>query len=116
MKLYYANTLKNLGHPYFVGVQFHPEYLSRPLEPSKPYLGLILAASGQLKPYLESGLCATGATKNVPKNKYLNITSAINIKKVPTMNKLSNLLHNGHAICNGWQQEPCSKGYLSSSL
>ncbi|TKA49326.1 CTP synthase, partial [Cryomyces minteri] len=26
-------------HPWFVGVQFHPEYLSRVLYPSKPYLG-----------------------------------------------------------------------------
>lgn len=31
-------------HPYFVAVQFHPEYLSRPLHPSPPYLGLIQAA------------------------------------------------------------------------
>lgn len=29
------------NHPYFVGVQFHPEYISRPLRPSAPYLGLI---------------------------------------------------------------------------
>ena len=28
-------------HPYFVGVQYHPEYISRPLKPSAPYLGLI---------------------------------------------------------------------------
>ena len=27
-------------HPWFVGVQFHPEYLSRVLAPSKPYLGV----------------------------------------------------------------------------
>jgi CTP synthase len=33
-------------HPYFVGVQFHPEYLSRVLEPSKPYLGLVAASAG----------------------------------------------------------------------
>ena len=31
-------------HPYFVGVQYHPEYLTRPLLPSPPYLGLILAS------------------------------------------------------------------------
>jgi len=31
-------------HPYFVGVQFHPEYLSRPFNPSPPYKGLICAA------------------------------------------------------------------------
>ncbi|CAJ0577531.1 unnamed protein product, partial [Mesorhabditis spiculigera] len=37
------------GHPYFVGAQFHPEYLSLPLMPSPPFLGLLLAASGQLE-------------------------------------------------------------------
>ena len=26
-------------HKWFVGVQYHPEYLSRVLKPSKPYLG-----------------------------------------------------------------------------
>lgn len=31
--------LELADHPYFVGVQYHPEYLSRVLEPSKPYLG-----------------------------------------------------------------------------
>ena len=41
------------GHPYFVSTQFHPEYLSRPLKPSPPFLGLILASSGCLEEYLE---------------------------------------------------------------
>ena len=31
------------GHPYYVAVQYHPEYISRPLSPSPPFLGLILA-------------------------------------------------------------------------
>lgn len=35
-------------HPYFVGTQYHPEYLSRVLEPSRPVLGLVAAASGCL--------------------------------------------------------------------
>ena len=35
-------------HPWYVGVQFHPEYLSRVLEPSKPYLGFVAASSGLL--------------------------------------------------------------------
>ncbi|KAF1986681.1 putative CTP synthase [Aulographum hederae CBS 113979] len=35
-------------HPYFVGVQFHPEYLSRVLNPSKPYLGFVAASAGCL--------------------------------------------------------------------
>ena len=40
-------------HPWFVGVQFHPEYLSRPLRPSKPYLGFVAAASGMLAELME---------------------------------------------------------------
>jgi CTP synthase len=36
-------------HPWFVGVQFHPEYLSRVLNPSKPYLGFVAASAGLLE-------------------------------------------------------------------
>ncbi|PSK51675.1 CTP synthase [Elsinoe australis] len=36
-------------HPWFVGVQYHPEYLSRVLGPSKPYLGFVAAAAGMLE-------------------------------------------------------------------
>lgn len=36
-------------HPWFVGVQFHPEYLSRVLHPSKPYLGFVAASAGMLE-------------------------------------------------------------------
>lgn len=35
-------------HPWFVGVQFHPEYLSRVLDPSRPYLGFVAASAGIL--------------------------------------------------------------------
>jgi len=35
-------------HPWFVGVQYHPEYLSRVLAPSKPYLGFVAASAGIL--------------------------------------------------------------------
>lgn len=35
-------------HPWFVGVQFHPEYLSRVLSPSKVFLGFFAAAAGCL--------------------------------------------------------------------
>lgn len=35
-------------HPWFVGVQFHPEYLSRVLSPSRPYLGFLAASAGVL--------------------------------------------------------------------
>lgn len=42
-------------HPYFVAVQYHPEYLSRPLSPSPPFLGLVLAAGNRLNSYLARG-------------------------------------------------------------
>ena len=40
------------GHPYYVGVQYHPEFKSRPLIPSPPFYGLLLAACGKLDSYL----------------------------------------------------------------
>ncbi|KAE9969900.1 CTP synthase [Venturia inaequalis] len=43
-------------HPWFVGVQFHPEYLSRVLDPSKPYLGFVAASSGCLAEITQSAL------------------------------------------------------------
>ncbi|KAG9448064.1 hypothetical protein H6P81_014192 [Aristolochia fimbriata] len=36
------------GHPYFVGVQFHPEFKSRPGKPSPLFLGLIAASCSQV--------------------------------------------------------------------
>ena len=36
-------------HPWYVGVQFHPEYLSRVLRPSKPFLGFVAASAGHLE-------------------------------------------------------------------
>jgi len=52
-------ALELTDHPFFTAVQFHPEYLSRPLRPSPPYLGLLMAASGQLDTYLTT----TGMSK-----------------------------------------------------
>uniref|UniRef100_A0A8C6YAV5 CTP synthase n=1 Tax=Naja naja TaxID=35670 RepID=A0A8C6YAV5_NAJNA len=42
-------------HPYFIGVQFHPEFSSRPMKPSPAYLGLLLAATESLSTYLQHG-------------------------------------------------------------
>lgn len=36
------------NHPYYVATQYHPEYLSRVLDPSRPILGLVAAACGKL--------------------------------------------------------------------
>ena len=33
-----------LDHPFFVGVQYHPELISRPLKPSPLFLGFIKAS------------------------------------------------------------------------
>lgn len=43
-------------HPYFVGVQYHPEYLARPTNPSAPFVGLILASCGKLDAYMNKTL------------------------------------------------------------
>ncbi|KAG1330320.1 CTP synthase [Cocos nucifera] len=57
------------SHPYFIGVQFHPEFKSRPGKPSAPFLGLIAASCGQLDALLEGTTHSNQlATKNVPRN------------------------------------------------
>jgi CTP synthase (UTP-ammonia lyase) len=33
-------------HPFFIGTQFHPEYLSRPLSPHPIFLGFVKAVLG----------------------------------------------------------------------
>ncbi|XP_056415203.1 CTP synthase 2 isoform X2 [Hyla sarda] len=55
-------------HPYFVGVQFHPEFSSRPMKPSPPYLGLMLAASGKLSTYIQNGC------KLTPRDSYSDVS------------------------------------------
>lgn len=41
-------------HKFFVGTQYHPEYLSKVLDPSRPFLGLVAASAGILDKILES--------------------------------------------------------------
>ncbi|XP_006463493.1 hypothetical protein AGABI2DRAFT_225328 [Agaricus bisporus var. bisporus H97] len=40
-------VLELKDHPYFVGLQAHPEFCTRPLNPSPAFLGFIAASSGQ---------------------------------------------------------------------
>uniref|UniRef100_A0A5S6QQB3 CTP synthase n=1 Tax=Trichuris muris TaxID=70415 RepID=A0A5S6QQB3_TRIMR len=61
------------GHPYFVGVQFHPEYLSTPLAPSPLYVGLVLASVGELAGVLK-GTSGAVPVKGVPISKLLQRT------------------------------------------
>ncbi|KAI9736995.1 MAG: CTP synthase ura7 [Cirrosporium novae-zelandiae] len=48
-------------HPWFVGVQFHPEYLSRVLKPSMPYLGFVAASAGVLDQVMKKQVLANDA-------------------------------------------------------
>jgi len=41
-------------HPFFLGVQFHPEMKTRPIRPSPPFVGFMLAASGQLQEWMKN--------------------------------------------------------------
>lgn len=43
--------LKN--HPYYIATQYHPEYTSKVLDPSKPFLGLVVASAGILQDVIE---------------------------------------------------------------
>ena len=36
-----------LDHPFFLGFQAHPEFCTRPLNPSPPFLGFVAAAAGE---------------------------------------------------------------------
>jgi hypothetical protein len=45
--------LKTEEHPWYVGTQFHPENLSRVLEPSPPFLGFVAASAGVLNEVLK---------------------------------------------------------------
>ncbi|XP_009779744.1 uncharacterized protein LOC107794383 [Nicotiana tabacum] len=62
------------NHPYFIGVQFHPEFKSRPGKPSAVFLGLIAAACGQLESLLKKGEAVT--------NGFTNGTSVENVHRV----------------------------------
>ncbi|ODV78682.1 CTP synthase [Suhomyces tanzawaensis NRRL Y-17324] len=42
------------GHKFFCGTQYHPEYLSKVLDPSRPFLGLVAASAGLLDTVLKS--------------------------------------------------------------
>ena len=53
-------------HPWFVGVQYHPEYLSRVLRPSMPFLGFFAAAAGCLDEVMEKKDLLNGYTVGMP--------------------------------------------------
>ncbi|KAJ9168435.1 hypothetical protein P3X46_019960 [Hevea brasiliensis] len=54
------------NHPYYIGVQFHPEFKSRPGKPSALFLGLIAAACGQLDALLHGYKVPNGISNGIP--------------------------------------------------
>ncbi|KAJ8491188.1 hypothetical protein OPV22_012909 [Ensete ventricosum] len=73
------------AHPYFVGVQFHPEFKSRPGKPSAVFLGLVAASSRQLDLQarsLSNGLLTTKIYQNGSLKK--SSKSLVNGKSIQT--------------------------------
>lgn len=57
------------AHPFFVGVQYHPEFKSRPLAASPVFVGLIAASIGKL----DVAYKGVGQFTNTPKKKALRL-------------------------------------------
>ncbi|KMZ59764.1 CTP synthase (glutamine hydrolyzing) [Zostera marina] len=75
------------SHPFFIGVQFHPEFKSRPGKPCALFLGLISASCGRLEDTLKSSM-------NYTSNKVEKCMSVQN-------GVVKNGYQNGLAIQNG---------------
>jgi CTP synthase len=69
-------------HPWFVGVQFHPEYLSRVLKPSPPYLGFVAASCGLLDQVTNRFLSGKGLVNGVNGEVHVNGELANGVKNV----------------------------------
>lgn len=72
-------------HPYFVGVQYHPEYISRPIRPSPPYLGLILAAIGKLPQFIARG-CRLSPRCSISEDEDEDDEELVKLTRIPEFN------------------------------
>ncbi|KAJ4842993.1 hypothetical protein Tsubulata_037860 [Turnera subulata] len=81
------------NHPYYVGVQFHPEFKSRPGKPSALFLGLIAAACGQLDALLHGHKVPNGVGHGISKINICQNGNAAKFAKIATEGIYSN--------CNG---------------
>lgn len=102
-------------HPYFVATQYHPEYLSRPLKPSPPFMGLILASVGKLQSYLNQGCRLsprqTSCDESSDDDETLrNLTNSMSKTQLLTPPKLTHHKVNGFKGTNGH-----SNGYSAES-
>ncbi|KAH9676853.1 CTP synthase [Citrus sinensis] len=85
------------SHPYFIGVQFHPEFKSRPGKPSAVFLGLIGAACGHLEAVLKYGHASKLLTKGLSNGKpMVKIHQNGNLK--PSNGSLNGVYSNGNGV------------------
>lgn len=86
------------NHPYYVTVQFHPEYLSRPLSPSPLFLGLILASLGKLKSYMSKG-CRLSPRNQSDVSSDEEDVNSISVSSISLDEKT--VIENGHPVNGG---------------
>lgn len=99
------------NHPYYVATQYHPEYLSRPLKPSPPFVGLILASVNKLQAYLNGGCrLSPRQLSDESSDEETLIALAASLKKSNLVVPSTKL--NGHAGKNGFGA--LSNGSISS--
>ena len=82
-------------HPFFVGVQFHPEYLSRVLKPSPPYLGFVAASCGLLDEVMAESM--------EPKDELMNGAVLNGLRSRETRSSSHSSLANG-GLVNGFRK------------
>lgn len=67
-----STTLEENEHPFFLAVQFHPEFKSRPNRPSPVFLAFVLACCGKLDQRIEEGngrlVVGAGFQKKIEEN------------------------------------------------
>ncbi|KAL9050464.1 MAG: hypothetical protein Q9162_006611 [Coniocarpon cinnabarinum] len=76
-------------HPFYVSVQYHPEYLSRVLEPSRPYLGFVAASAGIYEDVLQQvvdghgNIDAKDFAAQLPRRQTINAAKTPSIPTAP---------------------------------
>uniref|UniRef100_A0A7S1HRZ1 CTP synthase (glutamine hydrolyzing) n=2 Tax=Eutreptiella gymnastica TaxID=73025 RepID=A0A7S1HRZ1_9EUGL len=86
------------GHPFFLGLQCHPEFKSRPGYPAPPFLGLLLAATHQLEQGLQECLNQGPINHYIPKARSPR-TPRTPSPKVPDTTTLSFNQVNSASVC-----------------
>ncbi|GAU40627.1 hypothetical protein TSUD_190040 [Trifolium subterraneum] len=87
------------NHPYFIGVQFHPEFKSRPGNPSPVFLGFIAAACGQLEAVMQHS--SRGVSNDISSIKTYQNGSATKAQAYRQEYVYGNGIGNGNGNVNG---------------